>query len=414
MKKFHNLHWLLVTGVVSLVFFVAFGCGDDDGEVIPDGGEVSTDCPETQTLCGEVCADLQSSPDHCGACDEGCTYANGTGACAEGECFLVACAEDFENCDGDVATGCEADFNSDTDNCGACGDICGIAQVCNAGTCAAGGTIPATWKITSLGTDNCVANPGHEGITGDDNGGIATGRKGFYYNGDDQLAGFSYDTAYPTVIGTEIVDGIFSDLATGELYSLTVIDALVDGCNAAVDGIVRLNPDTLEVIGTATSLSTSIDSCGVGGNQGVFAGMGMVIVHNGTNAYEITIADGTVTDLGTGADLSGVYGSENWADWGVAERFGGETYLVFRYDDTYDAIIRRAVSDGTDEVILDIDALETATSGEASDMATISVDFSRNVWVYHAEDMENMLGVPDVDSEEVVGVCPAVLQYPVN
>ena len=140
----------------------------------------------------------------------------------------------------------------------------------------------------------------------------------------------------------------------------------------------------------------------------------MVIVHNGTNAFEIAISDGTVTDLGDGADLTGAYGSENWAQWGVAERFGGETYLVFRYDDTYDAIIRRAVSDGSDEVILDIDALELATGGEADDMASISVDFSRNVWVYHSEDLENLLGVGDIDSEEVVGICPAVLEYPVN
>ncbi|MBX3270465.1 MAG: hypothetical protein KF729_09405 [Sandaracinaceae bacterium] len=53
-----------------------------------------------------------SAPDplrFCGPCNEDCTrFANGTGACVEGACVLVACAPGFRDCDGDPSNGCEA------------------------------------------------------------------------------------------------------------------------------------------------------------------------------------------------------------------------------------------------------------------------------------------------------------------
>jgi hypothetical protein len=316
----------------------------------------------------------------------------------------------------DIEDGCEVELGaSDANNCGLCDRGCGIAESCEAGTCTlAAASVPATWRITTLGTEDCVANPLHEGDTGDDNGGIAAGRRFGYYNGDSTVGLFNYQApAEGARRAQRQVDGIFNDLATGELYSLTEAGEPVDGC-ADVDGIVRLDEETLEPVGDVTALSEAFDSCN--GSPGVFPGMGMVVIHTGINAYEITLATGAVTDLGDGADLDGARGSENWAIWGIAERYNDETYLVFRRSSGTDAIVRRALSDGTDEIILDLDALVDATDGgDASDIATIGANFARGVWVYHGEDVEAILGAdPDLnDTEEVFGVCPATFEFPV-
>lgn len=61
------------------------------------------------TCCGEVCADLESDPDHCGACSTACTPDHGVGACLEGVCALGACDEDRVDCNGDYSDGCEVE-----------------------------------------------------------------------------------------------------------------------------------------------------------------------------------------------------------------------------------------------------------------------------------------------------------------
>src|SRR4051794_23284151 len=59
------------------------GNGGDGGQVIP------TECPSGQTLCGDTCADLKSSEEHCGSCGTSCGV--GT-ACANSACYPLDCA----------------------------------------------------------------------------------------------------------------------------------------------------------------------------------------------------------------------------------------------------------------------------------------------------------------------------------
>ncbi len=70
----------------------------------------------------------------CGSCETTCDASHGDVRCdAETlECVLGSsgCSEGFDDCDGDVSTGCEAELAVDPNNCGKCDHSCGR------GTCA--------------------------------------------------------------------------------------------------------------------------------------------------------------------------------------------------------------------------------------------------------------------------------------
>ncbi|MFO0587184.1 MAG: hypothetical protein U0441_06590 [Polyangiaceae bacterium] len=84
-------------------------------------------------------ADTKNSALTCGTCDNACPNGpNGTTVCNNGTCG-INCDAGFANCDGQVATGCETDLNSDVDHCGGCNSPCSPANgvgVCNGGQCA--------------------------------------------------------------------------------------------------------------------------------------------------------------------------------------------------------------------------------------------------------------------------------------
>ncbi|MFO0606915.1 MAG: hypothetical protein U0324_27330 [Polyangiales bacterium] len=83
--------------------------------------------------------DLASDPRNCGAVGNACAAPNGTAGCAGGECTVASCTPGFANCDGDVASGCEAALATSLAHCGACGNACPApahaAASCGAGAC---------------------------------------------------------------------------------------------------------------------------------------------------------------------------------------------------------------------------------------------------------------------------------------
>ncbi|MEI8259332.1 MAG: fibrinogen-like YCDxxxxGGGW domain-containing protein [Deltaproteobacteria bacterium] len=68
--------------------------------------------------------------------------------CAAGVCG-AACVENYGDCDGNAANGCETDLRSTTANCGRCGVTCGGGQVCAAGVCT---------TACGAGTVNCAGD----------------------------------------------------------------------------------------------------------------------------------------------------------------------------------------------------------------------------------------------------------------
>ncbi len=67
---------------------------------------------------------LNTNVNHCGACGQACSIANGTAACVGGACTVGSCDSGYANCDGNAANGCEAELFSDPNHCGNCGVVC--------------------------------------------------------------------------------------------------------------------------------------------------------------------------------------------------------------------------------------------------------------------------------------------------
>lgn len=136
-----------------------------DSEICLDG--VCTPCPRGDQVCGNVCCrssqtccdgacvdDLDSNPNHCGACGHLCSricleeqgdppICNGPRCCSGGVCLKSlqsnedncgacghACASGESCCSGECV-----DLESNGDNCGACGDTCRNGRVCCGGAC---------------------------------------------------------------------------------------------------------------------------------------------------------------------------------------------------------------------------------------------------------------------------------------
>ncbi|TAK19152.1 MAG: hypothetical protein EPO40_35125 [Myxococcaceae bacterium] len=81
-------------------------------------------------------ASVTSSLTHCGGCGMACTFTHGMGVCATSACVVTSCEPGFQDCDGNGANGCESNPNSDTMNCGRCGNVCAGGMTCTAGVCA--------------------------------------------------------------------------------------------------------------------------------------------------------------------------------------------------------------------------------------------------------------------------------------
>jgi hypothetical protein len=114
----------------------------------------SMGCEGDGDKCGEVCVDLKTDVDNCGACGNVCNApANATAGCAAETCGIGKCKTGFDNCDANAANGCEVATTSNASHCGACGNACAAPTNATA-TCAA-----STCGFACMaGFDNCDAN----------------------------------------------------------------------------------------------------------------------------------------------------------------------------------------------------------------------------------------------------------------
>lgn len=78
-----------------------------------DGEFTSTDevtlslCDSSQTICSQSCVDLNSDPNHCGACDNACPQRDHASPICESKICSYRCNEGWSDCDHNPDNGCE-------------------------------------------------------------------------------------------------------------------------------------------------------------------------------------------------------------------------------------------------------------------------------------------------------------------
>ncbi|MEZ4296816.1 MAG: hypothetical protein R3B70_17755 [Polyangiaceae bacterium] len=104
---------------------------------------------------------LTNNVSNCGACGNTCVTPNGAPACSAGACAVASCNAGFADCDGTVANGCEINTNNNVNNCGACGNVCNLAnstEVCSNGGCAIGACDAGFGNCDGNTANGCEAN----------------------------------------------------------------------------------------------------------------------------------------------------------------------------------------------------------------------------------------------------------------
>jgi hypothetical protein len=76
--------------------------------------------------CAGECVSIDRPDVGCGSDDcTPCGVAHATARCnARHACDIAVCYQDYDNCDGDMRNGCEAEVRVDPNNCGTCGHKC--------------------------------------------------------------------------------------------------------------------------------------------------------------------------------------------------------------------------------------------------------------------------------------------------
>lgn len=209
--------------------------------------------------------------------------------------------------------------------------------------------------LTSIENDFIYVN--HNDVSGDDRGGVAITPEYFYVVGDNSTV--RINTQYlGNQVSLPMMDGLFSDLADGKLYTLYNTDLNEDlnyddsSFPFTVNAIIELNED-LEFTTNIISLDNPINIGKNNDEGGVFAGEGIVMIKNGEDntLYQIDIATGTTTTIGVFDELVDNYwNTENWASWGFIETINGTPgSLIFAWD--YSNLKRLDLASGTSEIV---------------------------------------------------------------
>ncbi len=235
----------------------------------------------------------------------------------------------------------------------------------------------AVFQINTMTDSNPLLIP-HQPVTGDDRGGIAISNSQVFYSGDSSTGRFSItDLSGGTAVGFRY-DGLTSDLATGQVYSLG-LDASTPYAGSVPQSITHLleiNGATGALTGSSILLSSPLSISNY--SSGLFAGHERIVFHDGANAFNVDLPSGTVTNLGTVA-LDSPAGCENTLYWGVAEFNGVDVSLVYAAQ-PYPIvdIVRTYVITGATTTVANF-------PGGLSDMCSFTVSIPNNRWYFHYE-----------------------------
>jgi len=187
--------------------------------------------------------------------------------------------------------------------------------------------------LANIDTAKAVAFADHSTFTGDDGRGIAITPEFIFYTGDDHSV--RYDHNLKNGKRLPRLDGLFSDLETGQLYLFRNNDAF------SQTDFDRIQPiDTAGIpIGSPILLSQPLQNFG-SSNSIVFNGFGYVIFYdgNGDDFYRISLPSGQVTLIKENYDLSDQEDAESYWAWYMSEVNGNEVSLIYHKRNTNDLV----------------------------------------------------------------------------
>ena len=135
--------WAPLVGCACVVAIIA--CANGSVPITPS-------CTGSQTVCGLVCADIQTDSDNCGRCANQCPTGQ---ACVSGACTAVCPSHTDVVCGDGGAYTC-VNAQSDNFNCGGCGKHCAAGTVCVAGNCASSCSKAETKCVPDGGVAYCA------------------------------------------------------------------------------------------------------------------------------------------------------------------------------------------------------------------------------------------------------------------
>jgi hypothetical protein len=366
------------------------------GQVCASGTCMST-CAAGTTNCSGVCLNLTNDPRNCGGCGTVCALANvAAHGCAASACTVAACNTGFGDCNATAADGCEVNLGSAVAHCGRCGNACAAGQTCVAGTCTSTMLSGMVYQVVGLSPDACSAVE-HAPSSGDDRGGIALSSSQVFYRGDSATARYAATDLSGGVSTGAGQDGLFADLATQQVYAFGsaagpfVFD--FSDRTYTIDRFFAINGAT-GAVGAATMLSAPFvfQDYGAGAaTQGIFSGMGRVVVITAGRIYDIALPSGVNVDRGVFTFPAHTI-CESANVFGVAEFFGGALYIDYVQSNT--VIVRQQVA----PTVSPPSTLATFTS--LSDMCSFTVSPGTNRWYWHHEGTSQFRS-----GDESIGYC---------
>lgn len=109
-------------GVCGIDCGTGFHC--ENGQCVPNACPSGyADCNNNNSDGCEI--DINNDANNCGTCGAVCSLPNAESICANGECIISFCHFGFDDCNGINSDGCETFVESDINNCGSCGIMCG-------------------------------------------------------------------------------------------------------------------------------------------------------------------------------------------------------------------------------------------------------------------------------------------------
>ena len=212
-------------------------------------------CAQSGLSCSGICEETQSDGNNCGACGTVCGYGQ---SCNSGTC---SCGSGQTNCSGTCVN-----LGSDANNCGGCGSVCSFGQSCVNGSCGCGtGQTSCGGTCVNLATNNndcgacgnvcatnfacrnstCTCNLAHSSGISETNGVVRTTID--YYDCTDP-------------VGTP---------GNASTYSATMA---VDAATAVSTALGLSTPSPVSCSGAAAYSSQGADVCFVWVYSGSFAG----------------------------------------------------------------------------------------------------------------------------------------------